>query len=85
MVFLFWLYSKVSGNYKTFIRVLSGYSHCCKKCSDEWEISDQIVGMSFDTTSSNTGVRLGACTLLEAELNRNLLQFASRHYITLKL
>ena len=36
--------------------------------------------MSFDTTSSNTGVKLGACNLLQAELNRNLLQFTCRHH-----
>ena len=52
-----------------------------KKCIDEWGISDVIVGMSFDTTSSNTGVRLAACTLLQAELNLNLLQFACRLHI----
>ena len=37
--------------------------------------------MSFDTTSSNTSVRLAACTLLQAKLNLNLLQFACRQHI----
>ena len=38
--------------------------------------------MSFDTTSGNTGVSLGACTLSQAELkNDNLLQFARRRHI----
>jgi len=32
--------------------------------------------MLFDTTSSNTGVKLGACTLLEAAVEKELLLLA---------
>ena len=39
------------------------------------------MGMSFDTTASNTGSTSGACTLLEHKLQRNLLHFAYRHHI----
>jgi len=31
----------------------------------DWEISDQVKCMSFDTTAVNTGRRSGACILLE--------------------
>lgn len=37
--------------------------------------------MCFDTTSSNTGVRLGACTFIQKRLNRSLFFFACRHHI----
>jgi hypothetical protein len=38
-------------------------------------------GMSFDTTASNTGSALGACTILQQKLGRPLLHFACRHHI----
>jgi hypothetical protein len=37
--------------------------------------------MSFDTTSSNTGLILGACTLLQQKLVHPLFHFACRHHI----
>ena len=40
-----------------------------------------IISMGFDTTSSNTGVHKGACTLLQQMLNRNLLWMACRYHI----
>lgn len=46
-----------------------------------WNIADFVVGMSFDTTSSNTGVVKGSCSLLEKRLGRNLLHLACRHHI----
>lgn len=46
-----------------------------------WEVTGDVVGMSFDTTSSNTGPTNGACVLLEQKLQRNLLYFACRHHI----
>jgi len=48
---------------------------------EEWGVKDRVVSMSFDTTSSNTGVKLGACTLIEAALGRDLLRLACRHQI----
>ena len=32
---------------------------------DEWEITDKVIQMSFDTTSENTGKDKGACVLLQ--------------------
>lgn len=47
----------------------------------KWKIADQIIGMSFDTTSSNTGKNAGACVLLQKKLGRLLLELACRHHI----
>ena len=46
-----------------------------------WEVSSEVIGMSFDTTASNMGSTSGACTLLEQKLQQNLLYFACRHHI----
>jgi hypothetical protein len=47
----------------------------------EWDLVDCIIGMSFDTTSSNTGIRNGACVILERLLGKKLLYLACRHHI----
>ena len=52
-----------------------------KKSLDDWQLASYIISMGFDTTSSNTGVHKGACTLLQQMLNRNLLWMACRHHI----
>jgi hypothetical protein len=46
-----------------------------------WNIQDKLVGMSFDTTASNTGHFKGACILLEKKLGKRLLWLACRHHI----
>lgn len=46
-----------------------------------WDVSEDIIGMCFDTTASNTGTSNGACALLEKLLHRNLLHFACRHHV----
>jgi hypothetical protein len=51
------------------------------KALDEWGIRDRVIAMSFDTTSSNTGSKNGACIHIEAELGRRLLHLACRHHI----
>ena len=49
---------------------------------DDWGISQKsIIGMSWDTTSSNTGVHSGSATLFEHELGRSVLWLACRHHI----
>ena len=52
-----------------------------KKTLDSWEIADKIFAVGFDTTSSNTGVHKGACTILQQLLGRQLLWLACRHHI----
>jgi hypothetical protein len=47
----------------------------------DWNLSDQVKSMAFDTTASNTGKTNGACVLLEKKLNKNLLGLACRHHI----
>jgi len=48
---------------------------------EEWGLAGRIRSMSFDTTSSNTGLQAGACVLLERKLGRILLSLACRHHI----
>lgn len=47
----------------------------------EWNLTDRINFMCFDTTASNTGVHAGTCILLEEKLGRNLISLACRHHI----
>lgn len=47
----------------------------------DWNLESHIIGMCFDTTSSNTGLKSGACTLLEEKLGRTLLNLACRHHV----
>ena len=46
-----------------------------------WNICQQVKGMCFDTTSVNSGIRAGACILLEQKMEKDLLWFACRHHI----
>jgi len=46
-----------------------------------WGIKDCVKALSFDTTSSNTGVKSGACVLIEKHLDRKVLYLACRHHI----
>ena len=48
---------------------------------EDWNISDRVQLMAFDTTSSNAGKDAGACTLLEKKLGKMLLSLACRHHI----
>ena len=47
----------------------------------DWEVNSLVQAMCFDTTSSNTGTSMGACTVLEHLLDRSLLHLAWRHHI----
>ena len=47
----------------------------------EFGVADRIIGMSFDTTASNTGVKQGACARLEAYLKKSLLWLACRRHM----
>ena len=48
---------------------------------EDWNLSDKVVSMVFDTTASNTGRLNGACTHIEKMLEKNLLYFACRHHV----
>ncbi|XP_062557080.1 uncharacterized protein LOC134221932 [Armigeres subalbatus] len=47
------------------------------KLMNAWELSDRICAMGFDTT----GIKIGACTLIEKRIGRDLLWLACRHHI----
>lgn len=46
-----------------------------------WCIEERVRALCFDTTASNTGRNKGACTLIEAKLNRQLVWNACRHHV----
>ena len=48
---------------------------------EEFDITDQIVAFSFDTTASNSGPDQGACARLEAALEEAKLWLACRRHI----
>ena len=47
----------------------------------DWKLTDSIQLMSFDTTASNTGIKAGACVLLQQKLQKQLISLAWRHHI----
>ena len=46
----------------------------------DWNISNKVKLMSFDTTARNADLKAGACTLLEQKLGKHL-SLACRHHI----
>lgn len=48
---------------------------------NEWKLADRIHFMCFDTTASNTGIRNGACKIIEDKLGKPLIGLACRHHI----
>lgn len=48
---------------------------------EEWKLLKNVVGISFDTTASNSGWKNGACVKIENLLDRKLFYFACRHHI----
>jgi len=47
----------------------------------DWNIQDKVIGMSFDTTAANTGLKNGACVLIEKKMGKQLLWLPCRHHI----
>ena len=47
----------------------------------DWKIWQQLVGMVFDTTATNTGAEAGACRLLELWRGEPILWLPCRHHI----
>ena len=44
------------------------------------DVPDWLAGLCFDTTSSNTGVYVGAITIIQKANDKRLLFLACRHY-----
>lgn len=47
----------------------------------QWNIVDQVKGLSYDTTASNTGINTGAAILLEKKMGRKLINLPCRHHV----
>lgn len=47
----------------------------------EWNVSENINAMCFDTAPANSGSDLGAAVILASKLNTTLLHLACRHHI----
>ena len=52
-----------------------------KEVLESWKITENIIACGFNTTSSNTEVHVGSCTILQQLLQRQLLWLACRHHI----
>ena len=74
------------------VRKLLGIPECCSgKGVDEfelvrdflmkWKVKNQIIGMVFDTTNSNSGEHTGACQYLEVWVGKPLLWLACWRHI----
>lgn len=48
---------------------------------EEWGIKDNVVGMCYDTTRSNTGLNIGACINIQNQMLKNVLHLPCRHHI----
>ena len=57
------------------------HANVCIELLYKWNIAEQVRGLVFDTTASNTGINTGACTLIEKALGRELVWVACRHHI----
>lgn len=51
------------------------------KMVEDWKVKDKVIGLVFDTTASNTGIRNGCAVLIEKDINRSLLWLACRHHV----
>ena len=49
---------------------------------EKWELVDEVVGLCYDTTASNSGAHQGACKLIENEIGRPLLWLPCRHHVS---
>lgn len=48
---------------------------------EEWGLHHCVIRTCFDTTAANNGRVLGACVLLEQELQKGLFYIACKHHI----
>ena len=48
---------------------------------EEFGVTNSVIGMSFDTTASNTGAHQGSCARLESQLQKALLWVACRRHV----
>ncbi|KAK3931222.1 Homoserine kinase [Frankliniella fusca] len=48
---------------------------------NDWELAENVIGLVFDTTSTNSGRWGGACVLIQQKLTKELLELACRHHV----
>ena len=53
----------------------------CLQTLDDWQLRRQVRGLVCDTTAANTGLKMGACTLIEKTLDIELVWIACRHHV----
>lgn len=51
------------------------------KLLKQWNVTNNVKGMCFDTTASNSGLKNGSCAIIERSLGRQLYSYACRHHI----
>ena len=56
-------------------------ANACLSTLDDWQLRAQVWGLVSDTTSSNTGLNVGARTLIERALGADLVWIACRHHV----
>ena len=47
----------------------------------KWNCKDSVVGLSFDTTATNTGHKTAACISIQKHVDRPLLWLPCRHHV----
>ena len=67
-----------------FIESSTGIQQCnaTMELIETWGLTDNIVGLVFDTTANNSGINKGAAKLIEEKLDKKLFYFACRHHIS---
>ena len=55
--------------------------NACLSTLTDWEFKPFVQGLVFDTTASNTGLKIDACILLEKALWKELVWIARRHHV----
>ena len=67
-----------------FIESSTGIQQCnaTLELIETWGLTDNIVGLVFDTTASNSGINKGAAKLIEEKLEKKVFYFACRHHIS---
>ncbi|XP_045115079.1 uncharacterized protein LOC123506798 [Portunus trituberculatus] len=67
-----------------FIEKATGIQQCnaTLELIETWGLTDNIVGLVFDTTASNSGINKGAAKLIEEKLDKKVFYLACRHHIS---
>ena len=67
-----------------FIESFTGIQQCnaSLELMETWSLTDNIVGLIFDTTASKSSITKNAVKLIEEKLNKKVFYFACRHHIS---